>query len=258
MVSDIFFILSKILKFFLYPFTWIILLWILSLLLKSKPLKRAASLTGLLLLLLLSNRFIAEYIIGQWQYPLIPYKKLEHHDIALTLGGGASYRKSDPDRVFLNPSADRVMQPVELYKLGKVNTIFYSGGAGSLTAPKISEAREVKKLYKILELPDSVLYFEESSRNTNENAAFSAIALKEKFSGKSVLLITSPLHMKRSMECFEKQGIKCTPFPISIISYEVPPTFDYYIIPDIEALNLWHEFLHEFFGWVSYKLMGFC
>lgn len=61
-----------------------------------------------------------------------------------------------------------------------------------------------------LGVPDEAIRLEERSRNTSQNAKFSAQWLQEQGVGR-ILLVTSALHMPRAVELFETQGLAVIP-----------------------------------------------
>src|SRR5205085_7732741 len=98
---------------------------------------------------------------------------------------------------------------------------------------------------------------ENQSKNTYENALFSSRILKQDFKGEKILLITSAFHMKRTMECFKKQGIMGDPYSVDEHSGMIQWMPNKSIIPDAEVLEGWDILMHEWVGYLSYKIMGY-
>ena len=61
-------------------------------------------------------------------------------------------------------------------------------------------------------VPSKKILLENESRDTNQNALFTAKILKERHFTNPVL-VTSGYHMKRALLLFRKAGITATPFP---------------------------------------------
>ena len=92
--------------------------------------------------------------------------------------------------------------------------VIFSGGNGSLLAASSSEAQEAQKLLVELGVDPARITLEDASRNTDENARFTAKLVGPR-SAQRFLLVTSAYHMPRSMGLFEKAGFNVTAFPVA-------------------------------------------
>jgi len=71
----------------------------------------------------------------------------------------------------------------------------------------------------------------------------------------SVLLVTSALHMPRSVALFKKQGLAVEPVSCDFRAYGTPkPVFS--IFPSLGNFELLALYTHEKIGWLVYKLRG--
>ncbi len=98
----------------------------------------------------------------------------------------------------------------------------------------------------------SVTWQEGKSRNTAENAIYSAALLKENGIEK-IYLVTHAWHMLRAVKMFEKQGLEVTPAPTMFASNMTNTSWDYYL-PNASALFNVRIALREYIGIVWYKL----
>ncbi len=96
-----------------------------------------------------------------------------------------------------------------------------------------------------------VTWQERQSKNTAENAIYSAAILKENGIG-SIYLVTHAWHMPRAVMMFEEQGIKVTPAPTLFNAEVINPDWKYYI-PNLPALSKTKIALHEYIGIIWYK-----
>ena len=71
-----------------------------------------------------------------------------------------------------------------------------------------------------------------------------------------ILLITSSGHMRRSIACFEKQGVKVDYLCSNRHSGPRKFEFQHCFIPNMSAFNGWAHLLHEVAGYTVYKLTG--
>ncbi|MCU0354042.1 MAG: YdcF family protein [Cytophagales bacterium] len=254
-----FFVLSKTLFYLLMPMTWIAGLLAYAWFAKSPTRKKRASKIAFILLLFFSNNLIVNEAIRWWEIPTVPIAELPKHDIAVVLTGVTDTQREPKDRVYFSKGADRILHPLQLYKAGKVDKILISGGSGRLVSRQKdeSEAEELASVLKLAGVPDSAVVLENQSRNTRENATFSAKILKNRFPGKRYLLVTSAFHMRRAAGCFRKAGVPVTVFSTDFYGSPRKWTPDYWLLPSEGAIGKWSTLWHEWIGYVSYAVTGY-
>ena len=103
-------------------------------------------------------------------------------------------------------------------------------------------------------IPMTDIIIENTSRNTMENAMNSAEILKEKNIEGSFLLITSANHMRRAQLCFNKANLQITAFPTDCTTSYRSTGYDYILFPRVEALERWQDLIHEWIGYIVYKI----
>lgn len=129
----------------------------------------------------------------------------------VVLGGGVRPPEISGQTPDLKDAADRVWHGVRLFHAGKAPLLLMSGGS-DLSLSASSEAEVMRQFAMDLGVPIGAIVMEGRSRNTRQNAQFSAEILKAQ-GVKSVLLVTSALHMRRAVALFESQGLMVTPAP---------------------------------------------
>lgn len=252
-----FFILSKTLFYFAMPLVWIVLGVGLALFSRKPKVKRYALISSFLLLLLFSNQFIINSILKTWEPKAPPIEELDTYTIAVVLTGVTHPLSDYPDRVFFGKGADRLLQTVQLYKLGKIRKILISGGSGNIVGRKVYEADQLKKVFLYCGIPEQDLIIENQSRNTRENALFSQKILDSLGIRKDFLLVTSAFHMRRAEACFHQVGLIPAPFPVDYYYMDSKYTPDWLLIPSEAALFKWQVLIHEVIGYITYKLLGY-
>lgn len=203
------------------------------------------------------NRFIIDEFIRLWE-PEIKNNKTEHYDIAIVLGGMANYDASN-DIIRFNSNVDRLLQTLPKLNRKEIDHILFSGGSGDIYHPENKEAELIQKYLPSIGINTSSFLFETESRNTYENALYSVKILKEQFgdlSKKKILLITSSAHIRRSIACFEKQGIKVDYLSTNRYSGERKFEFRHCFIPESYVFTMWEHLGHEVIGYITYKLTG--
>ena len=142
-------------------------------------------------------------------------------------------------------------------QMGKLKKILITGGSGRVTGEGISEATDMKKVFLLCGVPDSVLLLELNARNTHENALFTKKMIDSLSIKGSKLLITSAFHMPRSKACFDKVGLETTIFPTDFSGGATTLTPDVWVVPSEKAFLGWHVLVHEWMGYIVYKLVGY-
>jgi uncharacterized SAM-binding protein YcdF (DUF218 family) len=96
-----------------------------------------------------------------------------------------------------------------------------------------------------------VRWQETASRNTEENAEFSANILEmEKI--RRILLVTDAMHMPRSVKSFERHGMEVVPAPTVFFSRE--PRTLMHLLPTAENLRRSYYALYEWIGMAWYAM----
>ncbi|MEJ7692832.1 YdcF family protein [Daejeonella sp.] len=249
-----FFILSNVLDFLLSPLVWIIILFLAGFIVKQPVLKKRFIYSGIFLLFIFSNPFLAGEAFRAWEGEPKPLSSVGYYDTGIVLTGVAFSRSSAPDRVFFSKGADRVLHAVQLYKIGKIKKILITGGSGSLTKQNKSESSRLKEVMLFCGVPDSVITIEEKSRNTRESARYTKELTEQ--NGSKFLLITSAFHIPRSLGCFRKVGMDVEGYGVDYYTGDRSVDFDS-LVPDGNAMHIWEILIHELAGYGIYKLMGY-
>ena len=255
-----FFILSKIFAFFIKPIIWIITCFLLSFFLKNEKRKRSFFLTGLILLLLLTNGAFFQGVVQWWEPEPVAIKNLEKkYDFIILLGGYSDFQTAMGKSEFqlAQIGGNRLITALNLYKKGIGTKIILTGGSGKLMGDKYGEAEYVASYLKTLGLPDSAFIIENKSRNTWENAIFSKQIIDSIQKNATCLLVTSAIHMPRSKACYDKAGLPTTIYPTDYYSQHSDNLFKLFLEPSAAKLFTWEALLHEWIGVITYKIKGY-
>ncbi len=213
-----FFILSKLYESFLSPIPLMLLLALAGAILTFGRAARfgrwlaIASLLALIVIALtpagrlliapLENRFPAPSADAPPPYGII------------VLGGAIKGAESDARGQAVFDEGERVVEAAILARRYPEARIVFTGGAGSLTgAGGNHEAEQARALLVALGVDPARLTLEDQSRNTDENARFTAGLVRPK-PGQRWWLVTSAFHMPRSMGLFEKAGFDVVAYPV--------------------------------------------
>jgi uncharacterized SAM-binding protein YcdF (DUF218 family) len=82
--------------------------------------------------------------------------------------------------------------------------------------------------------------------------------LKNFLKKEEILLITSAMHMPRSIRCFEKAGFKVKAYPVDKKGSKNESGLLDLITPSDQNLSRTSQLIREISGLIIYKLMGYC
>ena len=251
-----FFLLSKILVFLSTPLIYCIGLLLTGLFLRDSKTSKRVLYAGVFLLVFMSNSFILDEFMRAWEIPATADNTLEKHEVGMVLGGMLSYDHT-LNRMQFNRSGDRLHQAVLLYKKGKIGKILFVGDSGMVSLPKEIESIYAREYLRQIGIPDTDILIEKTSRNTFENARASKILLDSLHIQGRSLLITSAIHMRRARGCFSKAGVVFDCYSTDRYSGSRKFELDHCLLPRASALAEWDALIHEWIGYLSYKIASY-
>ena len=180
----------------------------------------------------------------------------DHVDGIVMLGGAInisiSLARHHPS---LNEFADRDTELIVLMHRYPQAKIVFTGGAANPFDQVHKEAQIFRDwLIEMGENPDRVI-FEDQSRNTHENALFTKDLVHPQ-ADQNWLLVTSAIHMPRSVGSFRAVGWQVYPWPVNYQTLgqgRLGRTAHFFTT---RRLSLFSNSLHEWIGLVYYRLRG--
>lgn len=242
--------LSSVLSFVLSPFNWIVVLLIAAWLLKKRKVKKVLIIISLCLFVIFGNAFLLNLSVKNYQPARVSIDTLPVYSCGIVPGGFASV--DDEATGYFNSSSDRFIQAVKLFKLKKITHLLISGGNGKTDDADFKEAAWVKNELVQFGVPDSLIFIEDLSNNTRDNALNSKRILDSLQLQPPYLLITSALHIPRASFLFTNAGVPVINFPCNYTS-GLGPFSAADLIPLPSQLPDWDKFLKEVFGNFYYK-----
>ena len=187
---------------------------------------------------------------------MYPYKtptSLPVTQAIVVLGGSTANGRHNWFEPYDNERARaRVDAAAELYKAGRAPKVVVSGAA---LEGSVSESQIMANALRQQGVPESAIVQESNSLTTYENALYTAREL-EKMGIHSVILVTSALHMPRSMGVFKRQGIDPIAAPATPqITVPDDPHFAFWQ-PDLRTLDASRSIIKEYAGMLVYWLRG--
>jgi uncharacterized SAM-binding protein YcdF (DUF218 family) len=260
-----FLFLSKLIPLFFYPMGAVCLLltialglwWINS---RWTPATIGAA---LIILCLSGNTWISHWLAQSLEWQNIVKTELPSADAIVVLGGGTRSQAYPRPDVDFTDAGDRVWYGANLYHAGKAPKIIVSGGRITWQGNGSPEADDLTKLLVTMGVPQTDIIPEANSFNTRDNAMNVQKILREQ-NFKTILLVTSAMHMPRSMAIFKHLGINAiaapTDYRVSQLELDQPNSQTESVIlsflPNEDCFSLTTQAMREYIGLLVYKLRG--
>jgi uncharacterized SAM-binding protein YcdF (DUF218 family) len=260
-----FLFLSKLLPLFLYPLGLACVLLVVALVMSWRRSRWVPLpvVLALIVLLLGSNSWVANSLVRSLEWQHIPVGKLPTADAIVLLGGATKSAFPPRPAVDLSEEGDRVLYAAQLYREGKAPVVIASGGRIDWRGGGLAESSDMADILVNLGVPNSAILQDSKSLNTYQNAVNVRQIMQER-GIRRVLLVTSAMHMPRSLRIFQRQGIEAIPAPTDflITQQEInepsssPQATLLNLVPDADQLQNTTRALKEYIGTVVYHLRG--
>jgi uncharacterized SAM-binding protein YcdF (DUF218 family) len=251
-----FFVLSKVLQFFVYPFPLFFLVLVAVVVGYHRRGTRWVLAGVLVVLYGLSAPVTVWYLVHWLEIPRRAPEALgQRYDLAIVLTGMVNLGLSTPSVIEFNGRVDRILAGIDLVQRGAANKVLIAGGTGDVFGRLPSEAKLLQTFVLKHGLTADQVLVEPTSRNTYESAVNVAQMLRASPSQRLVL-VTSSFHMRRAAAVFRKQGLSPDLYPTDFHTGErriTPLSF----IPDASALAATTLVVHELVGLVMYRFQGY-
>ncbi len=169
---------------------------------KNKKLIRFVALFSALFVYLISIEPVKDYLLSFLENGYSVCEKLDANAIVILGAGTYSLNYLNEDTL------NRTLAGYLIYKKTKL-PIIVSGGA---VFGSICDAKAMAKMLKELGVEQSNIIEENKSKDTYQNALYTAEICKTK-GFKKIILVTSAYHMKRALKFFSKTGLQILTYP---------------------------------------------
>ncbi|MBD2187835.1 YdcF family protein [Pseudanabaena mucicola] len=273
--------LSKLLPVFIYPLGLSVLLGAISLFILWWQPKRSRRISNvakgiilfkktrisavllsiaLVLLLLSSNDICSRLLVQSLERQYVPKGELPTAEAIVILGGATRPKIAPRPWYEVNEAGDRLLYGALLYKQQKAPLIVVTGGRAEwLGEGGNPESEDMAAILELMGVPREAIIQESQSFNTRDNAVNTRQILRQRNISK-VLLVTSALHMPRSMEIFRKIGLESIAAPTDFLAGQSDNNKGFAIIldllPSVDALKNTTNAIKEYVGLLVYQLAG--
>ena len=224
---------------------------------KSRAVRRAA--LAIATVYFFATIFVVPHAIG-WillthgYRPFVPSDTPSGRVAIVLLGGGADTVHGIGGATLSVPSGDgleRVLEAARVFNLTHAEWLISSGG--TLDPRNERDAVTMRDELVRIGIPAERILLEQESRNTHEEAVLIAPTLKA-IGATAVVLVTSDIHMTRSLGAFRAYGIRATPAvaPSTHAGDSVRKRF----LPHAAGLSRAQQLWHEVLGIVYYAVRG--
>jgi len=213
---------------------------------------------GLMALYLSSTRVMATTLVRSLEARYDPPETHPRASAIVLLGGGCVAPSAPRRYPETNIWGDRVTHAARLYKAGRAPYVIATGGNFPfLYDSPFTEAENAASLLAgVFGIDSTALVLADSSRNTREDAIEVVRVIRELGSPYEILLVTSAMHMPRAVRLMRKQGIEVHPAPADYHANRFRQWKLMDFLPRADALMESTLALHEYFGLVAYRLLG--
>lgn len=203
---------------------------------------------------------VATLPLGRWmaepleqRYAPFDPGAVESVDGIIVLGAGSAITSKLTGRPVVEASGERLVKMMELAARYPNARLVFTGGGFPLPNDPRNEAEVARDDLAGLHFDVGRLVLEDKALNTFENALLSKRLMQPK-PGERWLLITSAVHMARSLASFRGQGWDVIPVPVE---YIFPPgiPFDVTFEP-LRRFSAVSRVSHEWIGLMAYRALG--
>ena len=172
------------------------------------------------------------------------------------LGGAIDSEVSEARReTVFDEGGERLTEAVVLAKRYPQARVVYTSGSSSFVGETSTEAMRARTFMSQMGIAPERVTIEDKSRNTDENARFTAAIVHPQPSQRWII-VTSAFHMPRSMGIFEKAGFHPIAYPVAFRTRGRWPDDLRLSFEPVRNLRIFEIAVHEWIGLAAYWVSG--
>jgi uncharacterized SAM-binding protein YcdF (DUF218 family) len=188
------------------------------------------------------------------QYPVRPFKPASPPQAIVVLGETVQPPQfEEPYPLAGSGTYRRCEYAAWIYRRYGPLPVLVSGGRTSQAGPPVSST--MRELLLSDGIPENMIWTEDRSRSTYENAVFSTSILRARGVSR-VALVVDATSMTRAAGCFRKLRIDVLPAPCNFHTLESWASWQDDLLPNWRAVRRNEDTLHEAVGLVWYRIQG--
>jgi len=255
------FLYSILLKL-LYPTSLSILLLVAAALFrKRKVVCRTCFGLALAILVICGNGWLTAALAKHLEWQYMPPNPVPNVDCILVLSGGIRSRVAPRPTVELAEEGQRLLYGAYLYRQHKAPCIICTGNVATGGVAARPAAEDMAEFLEEIGVPKEAIVVETKAEDTHQHAKnLYPVLQQRKF--KRVLLVTSAVHMPRSMGVFQRlcPGIEFIAAPTDFgVTEPIPAPWYHHLvamIPTPRNLLSFSDVMHEYLGIAYYRMRG--
>ena len=228
---------------------------------KQKVWSRICLWAAVATVLVCGNGWVVQGLVRSLERRHLPANPVPQADCILVLSGGIQPRVPPRPTVEIGEAGDRVLYGAILYRQGRAPHIICTGDVATGDISSHPASVDMAELLEALGVPKDAIITESQARNTHEHATYLA-TLQREYQFRHVLLVTSAMHMPRSLGVFKRlcPGIEFTAAPTDFHCPDRIPVPWYRelvsLMPTPGNLLDFSAAMHEYFGIAYYRMRG--
>jgi|SRR5579863_113666 len=188
------------------------------------------------------------------QYPVRPFKPASPIQAIVVLGEAVTPPQfEEPYPLAGSGTYRRCEYAAWIYRQYGPLPILVSGGRNSQAGPPVSST--MRELLLSDGIPENMIWTEDRSRSTYENAVDSTQVLREHGVSR-VALVVDATSMTRAAACFRKLRIDVLPAPCNFHTFGSWASWQDDLVPNWRGVRRNEDTLHEMLGLVWYRMRG--
>ena len=195
-------------------------------------------------------------LVGSF-HPFVAQDLVQGRRTVVVILGSGSWSTSnwDAERFTMvdHSAAARVIEAIRVYRLAHPALIISSGGTPNPRSKERPSGTTMREALIGFGVPPDRIIVETGSRTTHDEAVIVAPMLRTA-GAEQVILVTSEVHMRRSLGTFRAEGIDAIPAIARDVIRE--RTWTEWWLPSSEGLRLTQWNAHELLGIAYYRLRG--
>jgi uncharacterized SAM-binding protein YcdF (DUF218 family) len=198
---------------------------------------------------------LSAWVVRPLETRFPPVQQLPDGMTGVILLGGAfeGDLSTDWNQPQLNSHAERLTAFVALGRKYPNLQLIFSGGSPAISAKRWSESDLARDLFTSLGMAPDRILFENRSRNTCENATYTAQLVKP-IEQQTWVLVTSAMDMPRAVGAFRNAGFRVLAYPVDYTtSRRMTFNLSSTVARNLDSLD---HASHEWLGLVAYRFLG--
>lgn len=253
--------LAKFIQLFIYPVGLAVMCAAAAEVLVIFKIRKTAIALGFLsagILLFFSSPMMTHVLVRSLEGRYEPPQDFPKVPAIVLLGGCTRPAVAPRAVVEVNSAGNRILNAARLYKKGYAPIIISTGG--KIPFVYNFPGSEAQCMASVLRndcgIDSANIIIEGKAKDTHDHAPNVEKILLQRGCAKEIILVTSAMHMYRSVLIFKKRGYVVHPAPAD---YREDKAFQwgfFTLFPNADALCESTDALHEYYGIIAYWIMG--